>query len=328
MKQLLIYSILGFTAGLFLPADGLSQVTLEKHIEERISSANNIVKYRGPATTLVVTDTIRGGAFTRYTGKDAVDNGMVFIDGNGTKWLRETDGTKRINVRWYGAHGYVVGQPDAFNDNYAAFTAARDYIYNHKNSFSTLYIPVGREGVNTYYFLKTLVFDQDIRILGDGVFNTPKTVLYWPQNVACIRLPSTNGAHISMEDLAIRQGTENKKLDSNAHGIDANTFVHLKNIEVSYVSGNGINIRACADKNSRIFGNADHSVLENCQTYDCMNGLWIEGCDANVISVSNCSFVHSKRWGVYDGGMLGNLFTNCHFSNNGKASKDSNVVAI
>lgn len=296
--------------------------------EDRLSIVDDILKYRGKADILIITDTNRGGTFTRYAGKDAIDNGMVFIDGNGIKWLRQTDGTPRINVRWYGAHGYIAGQPDSYNDSHATFTAARDYIYNHNTSFSTLYIPQAREGVKNYYFLKTLVFDKDIKILGDGVFNTPKTLLLWPQNTTCIRLLSTNGAHISMEDLAIRQGSENKKLDSSAHGIDANTFVHLKNIDVSYVSGNGFNIRACAAKDSPIYGNADHSVLENCQTYDCMNGLWLEGCDVNVVWVNNCSFVHNKRWGIYDAGMLGNLFSNCHFSNNGKASKDSNVVAI
>lgn len=296
--------------------------------EDRLSTIDNILKYRGKADILIITDTNRGGTFTRYTGADPVDNGMIFIDANGIKWLRKTDGTSTINVRWYGAHGYIAGQPDAYNDNYAKVTAARDYIYNHNTSFSTLYIPQAREGVNNYYFLTTLVFDKDIKILGDGVFNTPKTAMSWPQNITCIRLPSINGAHISMENLAIRQSSAKKKLDSSAHGIDANTFVHLKNIDISYVSGNGFNIRACAAKDSPIFGNADHSVLENCQTYDCMNGLWLEGCDVNVVSVNNCSFVHNKRWGVYDGGMLGNLFSNCHFSNNGKASLDSNVVAI
>jgi hypothetical protein len=299
-----------------------------KQSEDRLSTVNDILKYRGNADVLVITDTTRGGTFTRYPGKDIVDNGMIFVDANKIKWLRQTDGTAKINVRWYGAHGYIVGQPDSYNDNYSKFIAARDYIYNHNNSFSTLYIPEGQEGVHTYYILTTLTFDKNIKILGEGVFNTPKTALSWPQNTTCIKLPSTNTAHINMEDLTIFQNYKNNELDSNAHGIDANTFIHLKNINIPFVSGNGFNIKACAEKGSPIFGNADHSVLENCQTYDCMNGLWLEGCDVNVVSVSNCSFVHSKRWGIYDAGMLGNLFSNCHFSDNGKASHDSNVVAI
>jgi hypothetical protein len=56
-----------------------------------------------------------------------------------------------------------------------------------------------------------------------------------------------------------------------------------------------------------------------------MNGLYIEGCDANAIDINNCSFVHSKRWGVYDNGLLGNVYRNCHFSDNGK---EANIAVI
>src|SRR5688572_12971126 len=55
------------------------------------------------ATTIYVTDPVRGGIFNVYSGADAVDDGMIFYSNSlSTKWIREVDNAM-INIQWYGA---------------------------------------------------------------------------------------------------------------------------------------------------------------------------------------------------------------------------------
>lgn len=268
------------------------------------------------ASSLFVKSELRGGSFALYTGSDPVDDGMIFRDALNRKWLRKTDGAS-INVQWYGLQPYAVGLSKSMNDCYIKFMAAVGYVYSHKQ-FNTIIIPYSNKGTQQYYFTKTIVLDKDIKIEGEGVNGNPKTILLFPPNTKGFFLNSPVATFISIKNLRIEQETVTDQIDSLAHGIESRVFTHLTNIYINNVSGDGVRISACATKGSPIEGNADQSVIENVQTYNCMNGLYIEGCDANVIDINNCSFVHSKRWGVYDNGMLGNLYRNCHFSNNGK----------
>ncbi len=282
-----------------------------------LADVTDFANFSKPVKTLVVADTLRGGTFNLYNGPDAADNGMLFMDAAGRKWLRSVTGDA-INTKWYGMKAYVRGMTDAQNDSYTKLMAAVNYVYRHRR-FTTVYIPNDETGQKVYYFMSTVVLDRDITITGDYTFNNPVTTLIWRgHNNVGFRLSSANGAHISLQNLNLTQDFVNSGYDSNAHIIYSNTFVHLKNINIPWASGDGVRIEACGDKGSPIFGNADHSIIENLQTYNCMNGLYIKGCDANVISIQNSSFVFNRRWGTYDDGMLGNYYQNCHYSANGK----------
>lgn len=280
---------------------------------------------KNQAKTIFVKDTLRGGTFHLYSGSDAVDNGMIFSDAIGRKWLREVR-TNEIKGTWYGMHTYIRFASDAVNDCTDEFMAAANYIYNHKQ-FTTLYIPhdpfgmdiLGDGRLGYYYFTSTLHLDKDITIKGDGFFNKPLTTLMWKDDHdTCIVLKSTNVANITIENFNLTQAKSFTAYDTGAHIIYNSTFMHLKNINIPYASGDGVRVQACGDLSSPWYGNADLSTIDMLQTYDCMNGLWLEGCDANVIEVTNSSFVFNRRWGIYDNSLLGNHYTRNHYSANGK----------
>ena len=282
-----------------------------------IPAISDFLSLKGNIKTVIVTDSVRGGTFNLYTGPDPADSGMVFSDALGRKWLRSTDGGV-INTKWYGMKAYQVGLSDLQNDCYSKFMGAVNFVYKHKQ-FNTVYIPHDESGQKVYYFFSTVTLDKDITITGDYGYNNPVTSIFWHgHNTIGFKLLSTYVAHICLQNLKLTQDFVRSGYDSTAHIIYTNTFVHLKNINIPWASGDGVRIEACGDKSSPIYGNADLSIIENLQTYDCMNGLYMKGCDANVISIINCSFVFNRRWGTYDDGMLGNYYQNCHYAANGK----------
>lgn len=282
-----------------------------------LGDVTDFAAFNKPVRSVIVSDTLRGGTFNLYKGPDAADNGMVFMDAIGRKWQRAVSGNT-INTKWYGMKAYTLGLTDAQNDSHSRFMAAVNYVYKHKQ-FSTVYIPHDESGQKVYYFMSTVVLDRDITITGDYAFNNPVTSIIWRgHHTIGFKLLPTYAAHISLQNLNLTQDFVTSGYDSNAHIIYSSTFIHLKNINIPWASGDGVRIEACADKGSPIFGNADHSIIENLQTYACMNGLYMKGCDANVISIVNSSFVYNRRWGTYDDGMLGNYYQNCHYSANGK----------
>lgn len=303
------------TAILFISVAGKSQQGAIDYI--MLADVADFAAFNKPVRAVIVSDTLRGGTFNLYKGPDAADNGMIFMDAIGRKWQRAVSGNT-INTKWYGMKAYTLGLTDAQNDSHSKFMAAVKYVYKHKQ-FSTVYIPHDESGQKVYYFMSTVVLDRDITITGDYAFNNPVTSIIWRgHNTIGFKLQSTYAAHISLQNLNLTQDFVTSGYDSSAHIIYSNTFVHLKNINIPWASGDGVRIEACADKGSPIFGNADHSIIENLQTYACMNGLYMKGCDANVISIVNSSFVYNRRWGTYDDGMLGNYYQNCHYSANGK----------
>lgn len=290
-----------------------------------LGTVDDFASFLGFANTVYVKDTLRGGVFHLYTGSDASDGGMVYSDAAGRKWLRQVEGNE-IKGTWFGMHTYIRFASDAVNDCTDEFMAAANYIYKHKQ-FTTLYIPhdpfgmdiLGDGRLGYYYFTSTLRLDKDITIRGDAFYNKPITKLLWKDDHdTCMVLESTNVANITVQDFNMSQAKSFTAYDTGAHIIYSRTFTHLKNINIEYASGDGVKIQACADLSSPYYGNSDLSTIDNLQTYDCMNGLNIEGCDANVIEVMNSSFVFNRRWGIRDNSLLGNHFTRNHYSANGK----------
>jgi len=277
-----------------------------------LNTVTDFATFSKYANSVIVKDTIRGGTFTRYTGSDAADDGMVFADALGRKWLRQTSDTK-INVAWYGAVA-----TNTIVDQRPKFILARDYIYSHI-AFNTLYIPATP---SLYYYVlsDSILFNKNITILGSGtLWGGIGSKIFVAANKSGFVFKYNYGDEACSAKVENLYFTQQTSTDKTTFAIKSYVFIHIINVEVSTFAGNGTVISSCAalpsgDNNN--FGNADHSIIEYTNTYSCLNGIFIEGCDANVIEFNNISSNSNKRWGVYDNGMLGNHYTQPHTAAN------------
>jgi len=271
------------------------------------------------AKTLFVKDTLQGGHFVLYSGTDTADGGMIFTDGLSRKWLRQTEGD-RVNINWYGVYPY---------NNYTIDVApyikmAIDYIHNHKQKYRKLYFPSGyNSSGQAWYRLMSTVNLEDIEIIGDGTAKNPTSMFQVSEGITAFYAPyldQTGGINrITVKNIAVRHYDPSGATDSNHHSFDIRCFFDFDNVYVwQNLNGNGFNVVACAGAADSSLGNADQSRMNFGQAELCINNLFVSGCDANVINFTNCSFVNAKRWGVYDDGMLGNYYENCHWSGNGQ----------
>ena len=94
------------------------------------NSLKGLYAYGGNRPIIIITDSLRGGIFYRYTGSMPADNGMIFSDTLNRKWKRLVQGDK-INVQWYGA------KPEGYNNqtdnNYNAIMKAIQFVQNRSN---------------------------------------------------------------------------------------------------------------------------------------------------------------------------------------------------
>ncbi len=281
-----------------------------------LSSVSDISSFSNAATkTLLVKEVLRGGQFSLYSGGDAVDNGMIFIDARNEKWKRITTGDK-INAQWYGAEAYSVSS----HDSRADFIAARDYIYAHTD-FRTLYIPSDYRG--PYYCSDLLSFNKSIRILGDGTINYPTTYIQFaPHKTGFVfsYVHGKSGFSADLENLKLEGRTDNNPRDISRHCITSKVLTRIDNVTILQYDGNGIDMSACGiipngDNNN--YGSVNLSEIRNINITYCTNGIFLEGCDANSILFSNINVSSNRRWGVYDNGMLGNMYIKPHAAFNG-----------
>jgi hypothetical protein len=286
------------------------------------SSLNGLYTYRGNRPIIFITDSLRGGIFYRYTGGMPVDYGMVFSDTLNRKWMRLVQGDK-INVQWYGA------KPEGYNNqtdnNYNAVMKAIQFVQNSGNQ-KTVLIPANKTKSQQgfYYITKTIIIHDNISIEGEGNTDNAGEGLYskllFPKNTLCFFIGNKTGGGaniVEIKGLSVEQATPIGS-DKTAHAFDIRCNVKMQNVYVRYIAGNGINIDACANSlKDPNFGNADKSRFDNVNTYECYNGFYINGCDANAITFNDISAVFSKRWGIWDNSLLGNTFNSPHLSANG-----------
>lgn len=256
--------------------------------------------------TLIITDTIRGGKFYKYTGNDAADNGMIFTDALGNKWKRDARGI--VNMLWYG-------------NNRVALLAAKDYIYSHPD-FQTIYIPQGN-----YSISDSVKFDRDIIIKGDGVIGYPATTLTFPEGKTGLIFSYTSGQSgfgAEMTNIKITGQFTPGYNNTSVHAITIRTRVKFTNVIVSQFDGNGFHVSACGtapngDNNN--YGIADNSIFNSVKASYCTNGFFSEGCDGHILQIDEgCDFSENRRWGYYGNGQEGgdNLIKT-HFAFNGVA---------
>jgi len=266
---------------------------------------------------IVVTDTIKGGIFTKYSGDNAVDNGMIFVDALNRKWKRQLGTTNAINLLWYGLSDTAS---ISSSKNYNAFMGAYNYVTTHRLS-SDIIAPAG-----TYKFNQTITIDTSVSIRGVGNFYDWKTIFVFPENTTGFRLKTKEdgllNTVVNMSDIEVR-GYANYNnpgtltLDSTKHAFDISCIVHFNEVHVYGYSGNGFNIDACANPGASNYGNSDNSYFTYCGADVCNNGIYLNGCDANIITIHNSSFNLNRRYGIRDNGFLGNNYQKNHLAYNG-----------
>lgn len=289
---------------------GTSDVIILDNVTDIISNVISTNK------TLFVRDTIRGGQFLNYAGTDAVDDGMIFLDGDGNKWKRVTYDDK-ISIRWYGASSSASA---ANNTSY--INAAKSYIWSHHQTDYWLYIPADIEGSGTYNVSSTINITQATKILGDGAIGNPTSKISFPAHTTGFVFSYVSGgAQFSTEiqNLYITSGYDGT-FDVTKHAISTSVITKLSNVTIAQFDGDGVHISACltvpnGDDNN--YGSASNSVLENVTAEFCTNGIFITGCDANTILISNVSTNQNRRWGIYSNSFLGNTYLKIHAAFNG-----------
>lgn len=277
---------------------------------------------RTDVNQITVIDTIRGGVFYKYTGSDAADNGMIFTDANGSKWLRQTTNEdNRINVQWFGARATSISSP---HDSYSDFTAAIGYLKKHPK-YRTLYIPYDSSGLGYYYISSEIRIDFTMNINGDGSLYYPKSLVLFGLHTSGFVFSYQFGQSAisnKISDLSISSAYDGT-FDLTKHAIQTNSFIQIDNVWIQQYDGDGIHISACAtppsgDNNN--YGNSSHSSIKNYKANFCTNGVFIEGCDANILYFDNIDCAQNRRWGVFDNGMLGSTYIQPHFAFNGSGA--------
>ncbi len=286
----------------------INTMTVQGGIEALKALSNNT------AEVTYIADVERGGYFNRYYGNEKADNGMTLQDKAGRKWRRNTTDAV-VNVKWFGAE-------TSNKDNRPQFLAALEFIATHPR-FTTLYIP-GDASINSFYKLSdSILINFPVKILGDGTIGSPASRLQFARHKAgLVFLPTYPGNNFGVEvqNLFISGTTENDQKDISKHGIIFKTFMKMDNVWVDKMEGNGIHITACALQpagNNNNYGSADGSILQNVTATFCLNGIFIEGCDASTIQVINSSTNENRRWGIFDNGFLGNSYLKPHAAFNG-----------
>ncbi len=276
---------------------------------------SDFASFTGGEDLIFVKELMRGGFFYRYAGSRDVDNGMIFIDGRDSKWIRYLEGNK-INVQWYGA---MPGSTPTASTNYDAVMAAFNYIIGSADH-KTLFIPGDR--TDKYFFDQTITLNRSISIEGEGSPTSQGagliTRLSFPANTTCFVLEPEdaigNLATYDISRLWVTQEEITSGFNLDAHAFDIHSVVKMEDVYVRFSAGNGINILGGHPFNE---SNADKSVFNNVSVNACQNGFFIDGGDANIISFTSISASNCRGWGVWDRGFLGNNYTAPHFTNNG-----------
>lgn len=254
------------------------------------------------ANVLFIKDTIRGGVFNLYNGDNPVDNGMIFQDALGNKWIRS--GVDEVNIKWFGA------KTDGSDNRQKIIDAINSAKLNL--SKVNLYIPKG-----SYYVSDSIEFTSLVQIYGDGnesylrfaahktglVFAYPGSQYSVLKNVSIIGEGSSAYGDSSL-------------WDNSKHGIIVRSPVDFDGVWVRYFDGCGIYMDN--DLTSSYPGNSNTSTFHDCHIYNnLLHGIFLRGGDANAISINNCDIVSNGGAGIMDRSFLGNNYSGNHTATNG-----------
>lgn len=291
----------------------------------KISVLNNVTDFTAFSDTIssvIVTDSIRGGIFSVYTGTDLIDDGMIFGDALSRKWRRITLGDE-IFAKWYGA----VPSTNTTIDNALTIGKAISYVRNHQNDFGTVTLEPCT-GANAYYIASKIDL-KGIKFHGSGgTVGNPSTLLKIAPNVSPFDIRTL---YANVKDLAITHIGTGNVLDSGVITFKIRSVVRFENVYVrNNPNGIAFDISGCGPASTTaadsIFGNPDHAVFINVGAKNSLIGARLYGCDANAILFQNCAFDSNKIWNVYDNGFLGNTYINTTFNKGAQGTNNGAIV--
>ena len=297
---------------------------------------------RGAARFLV--ERGREGMFRFEPGnlsaKVAADPGQAIYvapksDPSGTSgaWVRKFDGP--VSPSWFGlVEGDANGangaaNSAAWNAMRACMTARAVNVLNTMQATEAVRFPAGY-----FEFASTIEITDGATIL-EGAASPgtnaggAATTLAFPAGVTGIRVQRYNTSGASAKDavehyggngsairnLALHGGYTPAVGEGEAHGIHLRGKALIESVFIKQFQGDGIYGVATAGGEPE--GNANNSAIANCRVQECRNGIFIDGADANIWTLTNVDCSSNRAWGFYDSSFLGNTYLGCHGASNG-----------
>lgn len=119
--------------------------------------------YAGTYFQAIVTDTVRGGIFSKTLSTAYADNGVIFSCATlGYRWIRQTSPSSALNLKWWGAIGSGIS---SITQDTIAFREVLKYIKARNGG--ALYIP-NSTGFYAFAGMQLKVPDNT-EIYGDGI---------------------------------------------------------------------------------------------------------------------------------------------------------------
>ena len=193
-----------------------------------------------------------------------------------------------------------------------------------------------------YFLGATLEFNRIVRLIGSGsgIDNTPRaTLLSWPANTTGIIVHDRDTTGATTGTAGAGKGSVIRGLrlesaggsianitdDTRGHGIWPRGTVVIEDVWINQFPGNGLYVHARTGSDPATKGNANRCrVIGLRSTNNHLDGIHVEGDDANASFFAAIDCTHNGRWGIDEGSMLGNEYRGLHISNNGKPDNGEN----
>lgn len=275
-------------------------------VVDNVSNIAALNAYKGTAPSLIVSEPVRGGEFTLYTGTSPVDDGVVFSTATGAIYKRVIE-NNYININWFGA----VSTADGSVDNYPMFTKALTATKNKEFvSYPNLYVPASIDEAHFYYCSAKLVLTTGTNIFGDGYL----THIKFQQDVGGIFIPAVTGRKTTLMNLRLESYGTLTAMSSTSYGIESKDVVYCENVTVQHF---GMGFYLNNDLGSGTPGNSNNSRFINCHAYENkVFGMYIKGGDANNMVIDGFDAVANGGAGIFDASFLGNKHLNHHSASN------------
>jgi len=271
-----------------------------------MNSVSEFSVYTENTKQVVVNDPLRGGTFNLYTGANPVDNGMIFGDKLGRKWLRQN--ADAININWFGAKTGGFDNRQIILD---AITSASKNLPQSK-----IYVPSTPNDV-FYNISDSIDIAVQIELYGDG----PKSKLKFAAHKRGLKFlyDVTSGSKVHditiIGEIATAYGSEGQWKNS-AHGIILKSPMEFTNVRVMGFDGCGF--YAVNSYDLRDPGNSNNTIFNNCMAANnLMHGFYFSGGDANAMNLIKCDAQSNGGVGIYDRSFLGNHYSGLHTATNG-----------
>ncbi len=248
-------------------------------------------------------------------------------------WIRRFEGP--VNPLWFGiieGNGKGAANSVALQAMLAALRSRAVNASNTYQGLEPLRFPPGQ-----FEFADTIDITGGTFIIegcASGLANGRGTILKFPAGVTGIRTQLHDTAGADATDTDHYSGTASiirglyliggfAGSEAEAHGIHLRSRAIIENCVIANFAGDGIYSRASATGSPR--GNTNNSIVRSCRIENCRNGMFIDGTDANIWTITGVDVSLNRQWGIWDSSFLGNTYVGCHSASNGY---ENGAVAI